>query len=103
SWRAGLRRRRLLPSPPLFRSPGLIGAGARPGVLLGDGALGGGGLLRGQELLAVQPGIRAVEREQLRVGAPLHDAAALVDQDLVGDRKSTRLNSSHVKISYAVF
>src|SRR5690606_41423087 len=32
-------------------------------------------------------------------------AAAVVDgeQDVVGDRKSTRLNSSHVKISYAVF
>src|SRR5690606_40210841 len=30
----------------------------------------------------------------------------LVDEDMVGhklDRKSTRLNSSHVKISYAVF
>src|SRR5690606_41332174 len=26
-----------------------------------------------------------------------------VRADLVGDRKSTRLNSSHVKISYAVF
>src|SRR5690606_42013506 len=27
----------------------------------------------------------------------------LVDLALLGDRKSTRLNSSHVKISYAVF
>src|SRR5204862_4100531 len=27
----------------------------------------------------------------------------VVDQDLLGDRKSTRLNSSHVEISYAVF
>src|SRR5690349_23843969 len=36
-----------------------------------------------------------------------HDAAALADgQDggaVPGDRKSTRLNSSHVEISYAVF
>src|SRR5690606_41353866 len=31
-----------------------------------------------------------------------HIAFARVDQELV-DRKSTRLNSSHVKISYAVF
>src|SRR5438445_5945937 len=31
------------------------------------------------------------------------DAAGVVDQDLDGDRKSTRLNSSHANISYAVF
>src|SRR5690625_5614021 len=31
------------------------------------------------------------------IGRPLHDVAG------VGDRKSTRLNSSHVAISYAVF
>src|SRR5690606_40248289 len=30
-------------------------------------------------------------------------AAAIGDRRLGGDRKSTRLNSSHVKISYAVF
>src|SRR5690606_41882489 len=35
-----------------------------------------------------------------------HACAAILEQGLVGveqDRKSTRLNSSHVKISYAVF
>src|SRR6266700_6346705 len=31
------------------------------------------------------------------------DERARVRNQLVGDRKSTRLNSSHVKISYAVF
>src|SRR5690606_39738136 len=30
-------------------------------------------------------------------------AAAIPPKDRFGDRKSTRLNSSHVKISYAVF
>src|SRR3989442_2968795 len=29
--------------------------------------------------------------------------AAILGEELVGDRKSTRLNSSHVRISYAVF
>src|SRR3989442_9797754 len=34
-----------------------------------------------------------------------HDAAAVGDgiHVVIGDRKSTRLNSSHVRISYAVF
>src|SRR5438874_4540039 len=36
-------------------------------------------------------GLRRAERERLRAGKS------------VGDRKSTRLNSSHVEISYAVF
>src|SRR5690606_41088811 len=59
----------------------------------------------------------------LRVQAPLHDGVAAIDhvlparrvardfpeepvlmrREIGGDRKSTRLNSSHVKISYAVF
>src|SRR5207249_9987715 len=58
--------------------------------------------------LAVPPGAR----DQLAMRAALHDLAVLEDEDLVGaldrretvrDRKSTRLNSSHVSISYAVF
>src|SRR5690606_40623378 len=38
--------------------------------------------------------------------APPHRGGAVVEplpEDLLQDRKSTRLNSSHVKISYAVF
>src|SRR3712207_7580810 len=31
------------------------------------------------------------------------DGAQLLGEDQVGDRKSTRLNSSHANISYAVF
>src|SRR3712207_8537487 len=34
---------------------------------------------------------------------PLHAALALAGLVEVGDRKSTRLNSSHANISYAVF
>src|SRR5690625_5964224 len=39
------------------------------------------------------------------IGNPLHDGEDRLDIDLVRkpDRKSTRLNSSHVAISYAVF
>src|SRR5690349_22847739 len=43
----------------------------------------------------------AAQREQLRSLA--HDAAGLRDTWSRLDRKSTRLNSSHVEISYAVF
>src|SRR5438067_12613408 len=35
--------------------------------------------------------------------AVLHDTRRQPDDVLLGDRKSTRLNSSHVSISYAVF
>src|SRR5690606_15321141 len=35
--------------------------------------------------------------------ATLNGELGLLDGVLLGDRKSTRLNSSHVKISYAVF
>src|SRR5690606_9217562 len=63
--------------------------------------------------LGVQPNIQ-LERWQLRVeglvGSPVrltwNDFLDLPQSDLVSDiqdRKSTRLNSSHVKISYAVF
>src|SRR5205807_9363767 len=49
----------------------------------------------------------AQQRDDERVAAGLgHDAVAGVDEDdgeLAGDRKSTRLNSSHLVISYAVF
>src|SRR5207249_9993046 len=38
----------------------------------------------------VRAGVKALAAEKLKVG-------------VVGDRKSTRLNSSHVSISYAVF
>src|SRR5690606_40260347 len=34
---------------------------------------------------------------------PIEDDLNLTDKKFPGDRKSTRLNSSHVKISYAVF
>src|SRR5690349_23599145 len=69
-------RSTLFPYTTLFRSDGRLCARAR--------GLGGG--------LARLAG----------VGGPL-GAAALADPARIQDRKSTRLNSSHVEISYAVF
>src|SRR5689334_23746292 len=45
------------------------------------------------------------ERDQLPLGAVLSGPALVVEDDTttVVDRKSTRLNSSHSSISYAVF
>src|SRR3989442_3359513 len=51
------------------------------------------------------PGRRELRLPGSRHGLSSPVAAVLVDQDLEldADRKSTRLNSSHVRISYAVF
>src|SRR5690606_39815415 len=57
---------------------------------------GGLGVSAGVAGVPVQPGAS----QQLIAGA-LGQLGS--DVPLVGDRKSTRLNSSHVKISYAVF
>src|SRR3712207_8440160 len=43
---------------------------------------------------------KLVRREWALLGIPLHIG---IDRGLFGDRKSTRLNSSHANISYAVF
>src|SRR5690606_41804310 len=51
----------------------------------------------GAELEAAAEARLAAEAERDRI------KAALADSDAESDRKSTRLNSSHVKISYAVF
>src|SRR5690606_41745611 len=54
---------------------------------------------RGQRIVAVN---RCIRKESDLHHLPLHfDLLKLIELSL--DRKSTRLNSSHVKISYAVF
>src|SRR5690606_41014666 len=51
---------------------------------------------------ALDPLVVVVDRHRERALGPVLPDHVLV-QDLEEDRKSTRLNSSHVKISYAVF
>src|SRR5256885_7228853 len=55
-----------------------------------------------------EPHPRRLQRQHLRGGAeaedaPAHAAAEAAEAPAEGDRKSTRLNSSHLVISYAVF
>src|SRR3712207_6871148 len=45
--------------------------------------------------------LKRAKSSELLFGAPRQHRARLAD--LVGDRKSTRLNSSHANMSYAVF
>src|SRR3712207_7066111 len=78
-------RSTLFPYTTLFRSP-------RPAV-------------RGLPLAAPPPGLagREPRRPALREARRGGDGAAPLDQPQDRDRKSTRLNSSHANISYAVF
>src|SRR5690606_42034089 len=69
--------------------------GARFGKEGGRGASARGGAAGGMELLL---GAREARRLSSRFSRTSRRRASLT-----GDRKSTRLNSSHVKISYAVF
>src|SRR5439155_24473878 len=50
-----------------------------------------------------RPGVPVVERPRFRISAEISHEVLLPDHRAGGDRKSTRLNSSHVAISYAVF
>src|SRR5438874_6184749 len=44
-----------------------------------------------------------VDRAEMEQGPAVGGGQGLAGRDARGDRKSTRLNSSHVEISYAVF
>src|SRR2546427_2400873 len=60
-------------------------------------------LFRSLELLEESPAAIAAETEELHP-ADLADVAEMLPREKVpADRKSTRLNSSHSQISYAVF
>src|SRR2546427_12459356 len=56
-------------------------------------------------ILSVHDQAGALELAELLPGGPFRDQVRVRDQHpgRVGDRKSTRLNSSHSQISYAVF
>src|SRR5690606_39767202 len=62
------------------------------------GHLGADVLVRHPADPALRPRARVVPDRRGRA-----DGARAADRHVGGDRKSTRLNSSHVKISYAVF
>src|SRR5690242_21433381 len=47
--------------------------------------------------------IRGVDGRPRIAGLAVHETERVMTQREVGDRKSTRLNSSHMSISYAVF
>src|SRR5690606_41572385 len=100
-----LRRRpasTLFPYTTLFRSDVLP---ARLQGELGD-AFGHGGVAEGFTGVGVdRDHVRFAGGERGRTGAVLGEGRREVDRGALDrlDRKSTRLNSSHVKISYAVF
>src|SRR3712207_8931864 len=85
-------RSTLFPYTTLFRSSGLVGRRSRGALgALAKGLLG----LPGRQL--VDDPVQAAALQD--PGQVAHGQADAV----VGDRKSTRLNSSHANISYAVF
>src|SRR3712207_8079278 len=86
------------PSATLFPSTTLFRSADDESVLVNDG------------FLAVAVALALVGVYHLLAGWPLkvdeHDALVAATAEVgfpVGDRKSTRLNSSHANISYAVF
>src|SRR3712207_8841086 len=67
-------------------------------------------LFRSASVLLLERGDESLVGGVVEVGRPVrgvekaeHRLADRADDVLIGDRKSTRLNSSHANISYAVF
>src|SRR3712207_7331857 len=85
-------RSTLFPYTTLFRS---VAEEAKAG----DGAAVRAG--RGRRTVGQHHGVGASQPD--RVGATVAERAPAAREGLLGDRKSTRLNSSHANISYAVF
>src|SRR3712207_8281159 len=81
-------RSTLFPYTTLFRSDGRNG-------LTSEGTVRHATVISG-------PDQSILDRLSIRVGQSLEGATRGIDSG-VGDRKSTRLNSSHANISYAVF
>src|SRR5690625_6786330 len=94
-------------APPLSR-PTPCGC-ERCGAAYGRGALGHSDGVAGAAALSAattaEPGRRicAVDQSFLCASGAGHGLVVGVDWRVLGDRKSTRLNSSHVASSYAVF
>src|SRR3989442_10793288 len=90
----------LFPSTPLFRSRPR--RALHPALQHGSASdvLSRGRLLSGDRALLGAPQPRRSRRSTVAIAAA---AERPVERGLQRDRKSTRLNSSHVRISYAVF
>src|SRR2546430_13200957 len=87
----------LFPYTTLFRPPLCVaGALGRPIRLLAE-------RVEARLLLVVERLVEPRERRAHRVDRLQHGVEPLRDRVEPGDRKSTRLNSSHSQISYAVF
>src|SRR5690606_40878942 len=92
----------LFPYTPLFRSR--LGTGDRlpeQGGQVGATPADPGILRPAQAVLPGRPRVQAAQHVQQRGGVRPARLGRVTPVD--EDRKSTRLNSSHVKISYAVF
>src|SRR5690625_5493844 len=76
---------------PLVDAGVLVGAGVLDQVIDVDTGLASGNFI----IIHLNHDLASVDT--------VHDAPVLCDHAHAGDRKSTRLNSSHVAISYAVF
>src|SRR5690606_40535446 len=93
----------LFPYTTLFRSDLRI----RPGLYLGllapeDGGHDPAGDVAGDDLALPHRGVGlGLGHPELDEPGGHVDPVGAVEVEAVGDRKSTRLNSSHVKISYA--
>src|SRR3712207_7243386 len=94
--------KRLPPTSPLFPYTTLFRS-RHPAAVVDRGLhrhVVRGFALRRDERAAV--GVAVLELDRVGVAGGDHDATEVVDR-VVEDRKSTRLNSSHANISYAVF
>src|SRR3712207_6899166 len=91
-------RSTLFPYTTLFRSHPVVEFAADLPPL---GGLGAGHRLAREKALALLLGPLALGEVRRNADDPDRTALRVVDQGI--DRKSTRLNSSHANISYAVF
>src|SRR5690606_41243077 len=94
------RRRRALRSFPTRRSSDLIQAGTADMVISGETLQN---WAPNAALMAVPYAFRDLDHVKSVVEGDIGEQIKQEISDEAGDRKSTRLNSSHVKISYAVF
>src|SRR3712207_6853088 len=92
-------RSTLFPYTTLFRSLGAGRLRQRPGTEAARRAVRLGRTVRARLPVAESGGEQAADRQ----AGPRPRAAGDQQGRLVRDRKSTRLNSSHANISYAVF